>query len=441
MAVDPHRLFVYWELTDEAIERARAVLDPDADAATLVLRVYDITGRIFDGTNAHGHFDHPISRDDRRWFFDIHKPGSVAVVELGLRSAQGRFVKIARSSRAEFPRDRPPAAGAPGWLTVRVQEGHAEGGGDTGWSVDGGGGSERPAGAPPASPAGAPPAPPTGSAVPAGQEAGEAPGWSLHERPQDAEAGESWVQLDQPLESWTAETRSFHWEMPPGWSRWEHGPVSSFLEAQGAWSESWFGEPRVFEGVTGQRIVTGPWEVVIRGLDAFRRRSVVARWEFHRSWVHEEGREVIRADRLDAFPAAGSSGRLARGASERRWLAGSELRLSGSSEMLYAGASERRLRGASERLLRGASERILRGASERLLRGASERRLGGASERRLGGASERRLGGASERRLGGASERRLGGASERRLGGASERTDRCADAPDFPGVEDAPDDE
>src|SRR5947209_1470559 len=54
MVVDPNRLYVYWELTDPAIERARRALGPAGKEAWLNLRIYDITGRIFDGTNAHG---------------------------------------------------------------------------------------------------------------------------------------------------------------------------------------------------------------------------------------------------------------------------------------------------------------------------------------------------------------------------------------------------
>jgi hypothetical protein len=120
MAVDPDRLFVYWELTDPGIERARAQLGTAGGDASLSLRVYDVTGRIFDGTNAHASFDHQIERDDRQWFFDVGKPASTAVVEVGCRSREGRFVRIARSARADFPRRAVAAAGTVEWLTVRA---------------------------------------------------------------------------------------------------------------------------------------------------------------------------------------------------------------------------------------------------------------------------------------------------------------------------------
>jgi len=111
MVVDPERLYVYWELTDEAIERARAGLGPGGRDAWLSLRVYDVTNRIFDGTNAHSYFDHAVSRSDRQWFFFIGKPGCTAIVELGLKSQEGYFVRVARSGRVAFPRLEPVSSG------------------------------------------------------------------------------------------------------------------------------------------------------------------------------------------------------------------------------------------------------------------------------------------------------------------------------------------
>ena len=118
MAVEPERLYVYWEVTDEALERARAALGPGGRDAWLNLRVYDVTNRIFDGTNAHHYFDHSVSRTDRQWFFFIGRPSSTVIVEVGLKSAEGYFVRVARSGRADFPRREPVSPGRVEWLTV-----------------------------------------------------------------------------------------------------------------------------------------------------------------------------------------------------------------------------------------------------------------------------------------------------------------------------------
>src|SRR5262245_55986209 len=123
MAVDPARLYVYWELTDDAIAGARAGLGGAGDRAWLNVRVYDITGRLFDGTNAHSYFDHRVERHERQWFFGIDKPTSTACAEIGLKSEEGFFVKIARSGRVEFPRNEPSGDGTVEWLSVRSATG------------------------------------------------------------------------------------------------------------------------------------------------------------------------------------------------------------------------------------------------------------------------------------------------------------------------------
>src|SRR5262249_23497684 len=123
MVVNPERLYAYWEVTDGAIEVARRALGPGGAGAWLNLRVYDITGRLFDGTNAHSYFDHHLERHERQWCFEIGKPTSTACVEVGLKSNEGYFVKIARSGRVDFPRRGPAGEGSVEWLTVRTATG------------------------------------------------------------------------------------------------------------------------------------------------------------------------------------------------------------------------------------------------------------------------------------------------------------------------------
>jgi len=111
MVMDPRRMYAYWEVRDDAIEAARKALGRGGRDAWLNLRVYDISGRIFDGTNAHSYFDVKVERHTRQWFFDIGKPTSTHCVEIGLKSHEGYFGKIARSGRVDFPRAGPGGAG------------------------------------------------------------------------------------------------------------------------------------------------------------------------------------------------------------------------------------------------------------------------------------------------------------------------------------------
>ena len=427
MPVDPDRLYVYWEVTDQAIERARVGLGAGGKDAWLNLRVYDTTGRIFDGTNAHNYFDHALDRRDRQWFFHIGKPNSSAFVDIGLKSHEGYFVKIARSGRIDFPRRGPAPPCDPEWLTVRSTWGPVE---HAGRGLPAKSTVSIPEESLPEHtklPGGPPPAPRRHVAL-----------LPWEESIMVSEGGRREVieWEEHSIEGHTEFHRQTYWESPVSITSWEAGPFVHPVEAPEAIRQAFVGPTRVYRVGGRTHVVHGPWQVIIRGLGAHYGRAVIARWEIYKSWIADEVKETHVRD-IHPILQVGSSEQLLAGASERRWRYASEARLGGASEVYYLGASELRARGASERMYMGASQWVIRGASERRFAGASEIRLAGASERRLGGASEIRLAGASERRLGGASEGRLGGASESHFLGASEA--RMVDAAAVDGSYPSPD--
>ena len=417
MAVDPDRLFVYWDVTDPSIERARAGLGASGKDAWLSLRVYDSTGRIFDGTNAHSYFDHGLGRDDRQWFFHIGKPASSAFVDVGLKSREGYFVKIARSGRIDFPRRETAPFSEAEWLSVRSTWGPVEHAG-RGSPVRGA--AQAPGPGPGPAEGGPPPAPRRHVALLPWEESvvlGEGDRAEVVEWEEHFSDGHSEFH------------RQTSWESPVTISSWEAGPFTHPVEAPEAIRQAFVGPTRVYRVGGRTHVVHGPWQVVIRGLGAHYGRAVVARWEIYKSWIADDVKETLVRDVHPVLPP-GASEQLMPGASERRWRYASEMRLGGASEVFYLGASEVKARGASERLYAGASQYMMRGASEQRLAGASEVRLAGASESRLAGASERRLGGASEARLGGASETHFLGASDARLVDATVKGDGSYPSPD-----------
>jgi len=305
MVVDPDRLYVYWEVTDEAIARARTALGADGAEAALALRVYDVTGRLFDGTNAHDFFDQPIERGDRQWFFHIGRPTATVCVEVGLRAPDGRFVRIARSGRADFPRRTPAPDGPPQWLTVRAATGEI---------------------------AAAVPEPPVPAAV--SEQVAHRPGGAAAEPWEPGVVGElaaPGIALEFPVERTTWEAGPFPFPVPP--------PTLAVER---------FEEPARGEVSDGRRrVVHGLWRIVIRGIGGWAAGRVLAVWEVRRSWVRGGGWAAAAAT-----TAAGES-------------AASEQRLGGASEVFLVGASELRLGGASERLMGGASDQRFRGAGTR----------------------------------------------------------------------------
>lgn len=384
MPVDPEQLYVYWEVTDDSIAAARRGLGAAGAGAWLNLRVYDVTGRIFDGTNAHAYFDHRVERHERQWFFAIGKPGSTACVELGMKSVEGYFVRLARSARTEFPRAQPVPPGEVEWLSVRNASGDLE------QSYT----APRPlTGTAPAvdvrrSAAAAAAAGPGASGN--GTQSPFSPTRSGAERTTHSE---EW--RESAPGAWQEVRRSAEWVGDVEHSSWEAGPFEHPVEAPSCEVSQSHGESvTVTECELGTRVVEGPWEVTIRGIGGYVRRRVLGRWEIARTVPAEAASADVES--LEQDPLGGSD-RVARtGASDLRLAFGSELRLAGASEEFLVGASELRYRGASERIYAGASERRLLGASERLGAGAGQWAYAGASERVHGSASELRLGGASE---------------------------------------------
>jgi hypothetical protein len=370
MPVDPVWLFVYWELTNEAIEMARRALG--SPRAPCTLRLYDTTYRLFDGLNANWHVDVGIHRSANNHYVRVDRPGSTLHVDIGVAPGDGRFHPIVRSAPIEMSTSSVVGHSSPEWMTV--------------------------------TPAGPAPTPYAhrfarqgGSSDRARAEAGVDV-----DRLMRALAGEEWARAewgDAGRGGWTV-----HWIRPfpaEWWRVIEPGALTRVeIVLEGA--------RRVIRLDHGERVVLGPWKVTIRRLDPHGGHHVLDRWEIHYSWLTRAGtmrvetgpiirrilegyctRVMLSGSEARLMGESWASEALQLGASEWHWLGASEARLAGASESLYLGASEVFALGASEVVVLGASETPWMGASEFM--GGSERPYGGASE--LGGASTWPLGG------------------------------------------------
>jgi hypothetical protein len=415
MVRSPDSLFLYWEITDDGIRAARGRLGPAGEHGDCTLRLYDTTGRDFDGTNANDYFDVRVERTDREYFLNLHRPSASFHAEIGIKSHEGYFQPIARSGRADFPRKGPSASHALEWMTVTSDDTH-------------------------------PVARPYVSRY-SGPPPGSGPTYVEARGGKGVEGGPAWNGAHQ------GEARTFTWAHPAradvrwegpwisgGWRtewrlRWVGGQAGgeSVLPIQNAqWSVGPFpislvdphtgrievrfvGEGGVILEHASGLEVFGPWEVRIHSFATESERRTVGAWRIH--WIRVEPTKVERW--WSAFErarvSAWAGGRVVAGASELHAAA-----WGGASEAWRLGASERRSVAGSEWLAMGASEVARIGASELLYGGASALLYGGASGVAWGGGSERAWGGASEWLYGGASEWMAGGASERLHTGASE---------------------
>jgi hypothetical protein len=416
---DPDSAYLYWEIADEALATARAALGPPGAEGWCNLRVYDTTGRQFDGTNANDYFDIRVDRNDREYFLMIRRPTSTMHVEIGVKTHEGYFQPIARSGAASFPRNDPSPNTALEWMTVTSDDGPPAAapcrsrysGPEPGLPARAGGGYVdvwRAAYAP------SMPQPADGAT----REHASWSGATVH-RQRSAHI-ERWWHLDEWRAEWRGGLRFTRWIGAAGEQTtmtWHEGPFAvPLLDAQRIAIELLGESPVHLQSEEGTEFtVFGPWRVVIRSFEAEPRRRVLSTWSvrwvrattpmierwgqiLERQLVDEYERESVTlgASERQLLIERGASERWRLGGSERIWLGASEWVAAGGSETLFLGGSQLGWAGASALLYRGASERI--GASEWWRIGASEWVRLGASE--WSGASEQ----ASASPLGGASE-------------------------------------
>lgn len=332
---DPDSAYLYWEITDEAIAAARSRLGPTGDGGCCNLRIYDTTGRDFDGTNANDYFDLSVERTDREQYLMIRRPSSSMHAEIGLKTREGYFQPIARSGRADFPRNAPSPNATLEWMTITSDDappcvapyqsryagpeppllGRAGAGYIDAWR----------AGYTPTTQDSEPTREPSSS-------------WSARRTPDRNVHVERWWRLDE----WRAE-----WRSGLRFLRWEHfDPQRIAVELLGEM-------PAQVQIESGEFVFYGPWRVTIHGFESEHGRRVLSTWSMH--WVRATTPLIERWERLF----------------EHRLVSGWE------HEHIGFGASEGYARSE-----RGASEAVNLGGSERLWLGATPAVdvAGGASE-------------------------------------------------------------
>ena len=103
LAVDPCVLHIYWEVAPGELKKARDKLGEAYGRSQAVLRFYDITNIIFDGTNAHGSFDVDVDLGEKKRYVHLWSPEKSYFVDLGFKTGDGQFVALVRSNTAETP--------------------------------------------------------------------------------------------------------------------------------------------------------------------------------------------------------------------------------------------------------------------------------------------------------------------------------------------------
>ena len=107
LMVSPGLGHVIWHVQEQSTTKAATAEGGAFANAPLVVRIYDVTDIIFDGSNAHMFFDLPAARASGSYYFAPGRQARNYIAEIGLRNARGMFYPISRSGAAFFDRDRP----------------------------------------------------------------------------------------------------------------------------------------------------------------------------------------------------------------------------------------------------------------------------------------------------------------------------------------------
>jgi hypothetical protein len=94
MIVDPRKLFIYWEVTENAFKKYTGKLN---------IRLYDVTGIDFDGINAKSYFDTAADNRIGSLYIGVN-PEKECIADIGIIDPAGVFTMVARSNKASTPR-------------------------------------------------------------------------------------------------------------------------------------------------------------------------------------------------------------------------------------------------------------------------------------------------------------------------------------------------
>ncbi len=111
MARDPWWVHVYWEINRERLDSIMHNLAGRMNSSRFILRVYDVTNVNFNGSNANSFFDIDITLDASNWYINVGGSDRFYCVDIGILTADGEFVVLARSNVVSTPRD------VPSWIT------------------------------------------------------------------------------------------------------------------------------------------------------------------------------------------------------------------------------------------------------------------------------------------------------------------------------------
>lgn len=107
IVVDPYWLYAFWEIKKDILKTLkRKYSDRVIDPGRLFLRVYDITGVQFNGSNARQTWEFRVRPFRGNWFVNLNKPDCLFIAKLGFKDRKENFIEVLVSNTVKTPRDR-----------------------------------------------------------------------------------------------------------------------------------------------------------------------------------------------------------------------------------------------------------------------------------------------------------------------------------------------
>lgn len=113
MVKDAHSLYVYWEVSNRRRWLVSQHFECDYGVMPKVLRIYDVTGTYFNGSNAHSWWDIATTPEAGNWYIHGLSADRTYVADLGTYTLEQEFIPLLRSNCAATPKDTEAAWGEP----------------------------------------------------------------------------------------------------------------------------------------------------------------------------------------------------------------------------------------------------------------------------------------------------------------------------------------
>jgi uncharacterized protein len=109
--VSPDKLYSFWRLSDQQKQLISHYFQRSFTSFPQVLRLYDVTSILFNGSNAHEVYEIFLLENKKSWFVKGLKPNRCYCAELGIKLTDRKFLPLLRSNAVHVPRTAVEQAG------------------------------------------------------------------------------------------------------------------------------------------------------------------------------------------------------------------------------------------------------------------------------------------------------------------------------------------